>query len=166
MTLVELRIHRSIQVRLLARLQAGFSLVEVALVVAIIGILAVLATPMFLSYRQGALLRVSAQEVVAFLNRGRQLGINENVGVCARITATTVRYHIGGCGGTVWLGPGTDAAGNIALPQGVTLTTTADPVFNYLGAASPVATYTVTNTQTSSTLRVFVSASGRITIGP
>ena len=65
MMLVESRIDRSIQVRPAARLQAGFSLAEVALVVAIIGILAVLATPMFLSYRQGAVLRVSAQEVAA-----------------------------------------------------------------------------------------------------
>jgi len=145
---------------------AGFSLTEVALVLAIIGILAALATPMFLTYYQGARLRTAADEVAAFLNQGRQLGIKENVGVCAQITTTTMRYRIGGCGGTAWVGPGTDADGNIALPQGVTLTTTADPVFSYLGAASPTATYTVTNTQTSATLRVFVSAAGRVSIGP
>ena len=42
----------------------------------------------------------------------------------------------------------------------------ADPVFSYLGAASPSATYTVTNTQTAATLQVFVASSGRVSIGP
>ena len=35
-----------------------------------------------------------------------------------------------------------------------------------MGAASPVATYTVTNSQSAAVLHVFVSASGRVTIGP
>jgi hypothetical protein len=48
----------------------------------------------------------------------------------------------------------------------MTISTTADPVFSYLGAASPAATYTVRNTKTDQTLRVFVSASGRVNIGP
>jgi Tfp pilus assembly protein FimT len=131
------------------------------------GILAVLATPMFLTYYQGARLRVAAEEVATFLNHGRQLGIKENVGVCVQITATAMHYRIGDCASLLlWIGPGTDGAGNVSLPQGVTLTTTADPVFTYLGAANPAATYTVTNTQTAATLRVFVSGSGRVSIGP
>ena len=145
---------------------SGFSLIEVVLVVAIMGILAVLATPMFLTYYQGAQLRVAAEEVVTFLNHGRQLGIKENAGVCVQITATAMRYRIGNCGGATWIGPGTDGAGNVSVPQGVTLTTTADPVFSYLGAASPAATYTVTNTQTAATVQVKVAASGRICIAP
>jgi prepilin-type N-terminal cleavage/methylation domain-containing protein len=163
---VESQADRSVKCCRMARRQSGFSLIEVVLVVAILGILAVLATPMFLSYYQAAQLRLAAQEVATFLNQGRQIGIKENVGVCARINATAMRYHIGNCGGAVWVGAGTDAAGNISVPQGITLTTTADPVFSYLGAASPAATYTVTNTQTAATLRVFVSGSGRVSIGP
>jgi len=137
-----------------------------SLVLAIIGILAVLATPLFITYYQAARLRVAAEEVAAFINHGRQLGIKENVGVCVHITATAMHYHIGSCAGTTWIGPGSDAAGNVKVPVGVTLSTTADPLFSYLGAASPAATYTVTSTQTGSTLRVFVSTSGRVTIGP
>jgi prepilin-type N-terminal cleavage/methylation domain-containing protein len=151
----------------MARCRSGFSLIEVMLVVAIMGILAVLATPMFLTYYQGAQLRVAAEEVATFLNHGRQLGIKENVGVCVEITATAMHYRVGGCGGSIWLGPGTDAAGNVSVPQGVTLTTTAvQVVFSYLGAASPAATYTVTNTQTAATLQVKVAASGRVCIAP
>ena len=139
---------------------------EIALVVAIIGITTALATPMFVGYYQAARLRVGAEEVAAFLNQGRQIGIKENVGVCAQITTTAMKYRLGDCGGTTWVGPGTDAAGNIAVPAGITLAGTADPVFNYMGAASPVATYTVTNSQSAAVLHVFVSASGRVTIGP
>jgi prepilin-type N-terminal cleavage/methylation domain-containing protein len=163
---VESEVERFVKCCRVARRQSGFSLIELVLVVAILGILAVLAMPMFLTYYQASQLRVAAEEVATFLNQGRQLGIKENVGVCARITATAMRYHIGSCGGAAWVGAGTDATGYISVPQGVTLTTTADPVFSYLGAASPAATYTVTNTQTGATLQVKVAASGRVCIAP
>ena len=164
---VESEVEWSVKCCRMARRYSGFSLIEVVLVVAIMGILAVLATPMFLTYYQGAQLRVAAEEVVTFLNHGRQLGIKENAGVCVEITGTAMHYRVGGCGSAIWIGPGTDDAGNVSVPQGVTLTTTAvQVVFSYLGAASPAATYTVTNTQTAATLRVKVAASGRICIAP
>ena len=53
--------------------QAGSSIGELALVLAIVGILTVLATPLFLTYYQGSKLRVAAEEIAAFLNQGRQL---------------------------------------------------------------------------------------------
>jgi prepilin-type N-terminal cleavage/methylation domain-containing protein len=163
---VEPEVETSVKCCWMVRRQSGFSLIEVVLVVAIMGILAVLATPMFLTYYQGAQLRVAAEEVATFLNHGRQLGIKENVGVCVQITATAMYFRIGDCVGAIWVGPGTDGAGNVSLPQGVTLTTTADPVFTYLGAANPAATYTVTNTQTAATLQVKLAASGRVCIAP
>ena len=146
--------------------QAGSSIGELALVLAVVGILTVLATPLFLTYYQASRLRVAAEEIAAFLNQGRQLAIRQNGSVCVHITPTAMHYHQGSCAGAVWTGAGTDAAGNLKAPVGVTLTTTANPIFNYLGAPTPGATYTVTNTQTASTLRVFVAASGRISIGP
>jgi Tfp pilus assembly protein FimT len=139
---------------------------ETALVLGIVGVLSVLATPLFLTYYQASQLRVAAEEVAAFLNQGRQIGIKQNTGVCVHITPTAMHYHLGNCAGATYVGAGSDAAGNFKAPTGVTLTTTADPVFSYLGAASPGATYTVTNAQTGATLRVFVSASGRVNIGP
>ena len=139
---------------------------ELVLVMAIVGILTALATPLFITYYQASRLRVAAEEVAAFLNQGRQLGIRENVGVCVHITSTAMHFHMGSCAGTTWVGAGTDAAGNVQVPEGITLTTTANPVFNYLGTATPAATYTVTNPQDGHTLRVSVAASGRISIGP
>jgi len=68
----------------------------------------------------------------------------------------------------VWTGPGTDAAGNINLPQGFTMGPATDVVFDYLGAALPAVTYTVTNASTGTTpLKVSIVTSGQIKItGP
>ena len=147
--------------------EAGYNIMELALVMGIVGVLTAVATPFFLSYYQASRLRVGAEEVAAFLNQGRQLGIRENAGVCVHITSTALQYRLGSsCAGAAWVGPGTDANGNVTVPQGVTLTTTADPIFSYLGAANPGATITVTNTQTGQALSVTVAASGRVSISP
>ncbi len=142
-------------------------MLELALVMAIVGLLSALATPLFLTYYQASRLRVAAEEVAAFVNQGRHLGIRENNGVCVHITSTAMHYHLGNCAGPRWVGPGTDPAGNIPVPQGITLATSDNPpVFNYLGAATPAASYTLRNSQDNRTLRVFVAASGRVSIGP
>jgi Tfp pilus assembly protein FimT len=146
----------------------GYTLAELAMVLGILGTLTALATPSFLTYYQASRLRVGAEEVAAFINQGRQLGIRENIGVCVHIRPAALQYRLGSnCGGGTWVGPGTDSSGNVPIPEGLSLTTTADPNFNYLGAAAPAATITVTNTSTQQTLRVVVSASGRVRVtGP
>ena len=65
----------------------------------------------------------------------------------------------------MWTGPGTDANGYFKLSNNLTLTANANPLFNYLGAAS-AATLTVTNPADSSALAVVVSAAGRVRICP
>jgi prepilin-type N-terminal cleavage/methylation domain-containing protein len=144
--------------------QDGFSLTELIVLLAVIGVLATFATPYFLSYYRTAQVRSAASEIAAYLNQGRQLALQRNGNVCVHITGSAMHYHLGGCGGAVWLGPGTDSAGNIPAPESITLATTADPVFSYLGAATPAATYTVSRGAHS--LTVTVSASGRVLIGP
>jgi Tfp pilus assembly protein FimT len=148
------------------RWQGGYSGAEIMLVVAIIGILAVLATPMFVRYYQGAQLQLAAEEVAAFLNQGRQLAIMQSAPICVHIASTSMHYHLGSCGGATWLGPGTDSSGNIPVPTGITMTATADPTFTHLGAAAPGATYTITHTQSSTSVHVAVAASGRVSITP
>jgi len=146
--------------------QAGFSLAELLVVLAVIGILAGMTVPFFISYYQSAALKAAAEELVTFLNLGRQIAIKENRAVCVQTTAGAIQMRVSGCSGTLWVGPGTDASGNWKVPQGFTLTSTAAPVFSYLGAASPAATYTVRNSANGRTLSVAVSASGRVNVGP
>lgn len=139
---------------------------ELLVVVAVIGILAGMTVPFFVTYYQSAALKAAAEELVTFLNQGRQIAIKENQNVCIQTTSGAVRMRVNGCSGTIWVGPGTDTAGNWKLPQGFTLTSSADPVLSYLGAASPAATYTVRNSANSRTLSVTLSASGRVNVGP
>ena len=146
--------------------QAGFSLAELLVVIAVIGILAGMTVPFFISYYQSAALKAAAEELVTFLNQGRQIAIKENQSVCVQTTSGAIQMRVGGCSGTLWVGPGTDASGNWKVPQGFTLGSTATAVFSYLGAASPAATYTVTNSANGKTLSVTLSASGRVTVGP
>lgn len=146
--------------------QRGYGLAELLVVVAVIGILTGISIPFYLSYLNQATLKSGAEEVVAFLNQGRSLAIKDNTNVCVHISSTQMHYHLGSCSGTTWRGPGSDASGNVTVPAGVTLSTTANPVFSYLGAASPAATYTITNPRDGRTLHVAVAASGRVSIAP
>jgi len=140
------------------------------MVIAVIGILAVMAVPSYLSYLRAAGLKSGAQQVVTLVNQARQLAIKENTKVCAKSSATQMTYVLdsdGSCMGSgPWIGTGTDAAGNIQLPVGITVTASGNgAIFDYVGSAvTAPATYTLTYTQTGATLTVSVAASGRITI--
>jgi Tfp pilus assembly protein FimT len=143
----------------------GFGLAELSVVLAVIGSLCVLSLPVFLNYYQTAQVRGAASDIAAHVNLGRQLAIQRNGPVCVHIKPAAVHYHLNSnCSGQRWVGPGTDANGDISAPDGIALTTTADPVFTYLGAAAPAGTVTVTHGSRS--LSVIVSASGRVTVGP
>ncbi len=149
-----------------ALIRAGFSLAELSVILAVIGVLFSLSLPAFLNYYQTAQIRGAAADVASYVNQGRQLAIQMNCSVAVQVAATGISYtRQANCQTPgVWTGPGTDAAGNIPAPDGITLATSATPIFTNLGAAAPAATLTVTHG--SSSLSVLVSASGRVTVGP
>jgi prepilin-type N-terminal cleavage/methylation domain-containing protein len=148
------------------RRQAGFTPLELMLVVAVIGIITTLATPMFLSYYQGAQLRVAAEQVVTFLNQGRQMAITQNGPMCVHIASTAMHYHLGTCAGATWIGPGTNSAGDFALPLNITVAAAPDVIFNYLGGSTVGTTYAITHTPSNKSVNVVVSLSGRVCITP
>jgi prepilin-type N-terminal cleavage/methylation domain-containing protein len=145
---------------------AGFSLAELAVVLAVIGMLFSFALPAFLNYYQTAQVRGAAADVAAYINQGRQLAIQMNCSVSVVFAPAGISYNRQANCQTpgVWIGTGTNGAGNIPAPDGITLTPTATPIFTNLGAAAPAATVTVTHGSYS--LNVSVSASGRVTVGP
>jgi prepilin-type N-terminal cleavage/methylation domain-containing protein len=143
----------------------GFTFVELMLVVAIIGILSVLAAPTLWSYIQTSALQAGARELATAINLGRQLAIARNTTVCVEVTGTNIRLRTGGCLGTIWTGPGTDSTGVIKLSDPGTLQISGpNVVFTNLGAASTVGNYTVRNPVDSKTRTVAVAPSGRVSV--
>jgi Tfp pilus assembly protein FimT len=130
---------------------------------AFIGILTVLATPTFLTYLRAAKVRAGAQELATAINLGRQLAITRNTTACVQLSGTNILVRMGGCGGTIWTGPGTDGSGAIRLQSGLQVSQITLPpvVFTSLGAASP-GTFKVTNPVNGGTRIVQVANSGRV----
>jgi Tfp pilus assembly protein FimT len=143
-------------------------MIELVVVVAIVGLIMAVSTPVFLSYWRTSTLRAGAEELSAVLNNARQLAIKENTTVCVRRQGSTrVRFHTPTCGGAAWTGVGTEANGDIRLANNVTVSAdTADVIFTYLGAAAPGGTYTVRNPVDGRTMSVIVASTGRVRIGP
>src|SRR5437867_1196420 len=104
----------------------GGTLGELLLVVASIGLLAVLAAPALVSYWRTSSLQGGARELASAINLGRQLAISRSTTVCVEVAGTNVRLRTGGCDGTTWTGPGTDGSGLIRTsnPRILQVTTT------------------------------------------
>jgi len=149
-----------------AQPDAGFTFVELMIVLAIGAVLTALATPTLLSYWDSWSLQAGARELASTINLGRQLAIATRTAVCVDLNGGNLRFRVGGCAGTVWTGSVTDAAGTIRLSDATLLELSSNgrPVFTTLGAASPGATYTVRHARTHASRTVVVAGSGRITV--
>jgi prepilin-type N-terminal cleavage/methylation domain-containing protein len=143
----------------------GFGLVELLVVMVIIGILSVLATPWLMGYWRAAIVQAGAQELATAINLGRQLAITRNTTACVQLSGTNILLRTGGCGGTIWTGPGTDGTGAIRLQSGLQVSHIGpDVVFTNLGAASPGGLYRVTNPADGRLRMVVVAPSGRVSL--
>ena len=149
--------------------ERGFSMAELLITVAVIGIVAALGYPYVATYLQSAQLRGAAQEVASIVNGARQLAIARNTNVCVTLSGTSALYRTGtsnACGGgAVYSGPTTAPDGTMTLQNTMQISaSTASVTFSSLGAAVTAGTYTVRNPTTGLTLNVVVSAAGRVSI--
>jgi type IV fimbrial biogenesis protein FimT len=144
--------------------QAGFTLAELIVVVALVGVLATLGSVLFLSFSRTTALRAGAEEMVTVLNRARQLAIKDSTSMCVANDSARVQVRIGGCSGTAWLGPGTDAAGYVRLASAMTVVSAQNVTFTHMGTASVPGSYTVINPRDGRTLSVSVTTAGRVSI--
>jgi type II secretion system protein H len=144
----------------------GFTLVELMVVMTIGGVLAALAAPTLMSYLRTSALQAGARELATVINLGRQIAITQNTAVCVEVIGGSIRLRNGGCGGTIWTGPGTDGTGSIKISEssGLRISTAANIVFTALGAASPAGTFTVTHPADGGTRTVVVAATGRVSV--
>jgi type IV pilus assembly protein PilA len=150
-----------------ARYERGFSLLELIVVVAVIGIVLAIALPQFFTYYGSASATAGVQEMRTALYRAKQLAITLRQSVCVTIaggTPPTYQFRLGGCGGPVWVGDGTDAGGNFALQNGVALSNGGpSPIFTPLATASQAGSLTVTGHNGAARV-VTVTPSGHITL--
>jgi type IV fimbrial biogenesis protein FimU len=145
--------------------QRGFGMAELIVVVAVIGLLAALAVPSFLTYWQSSTVTAGAAEMASILNRGRQLAIAQNTSVCVQVSGTSVRFRTVSCAGTIWTGPGTTSAGILSLSNGLQISNSgASIIFTNAGGANTGGPYVVTDPRTSRTRSVVVSATGRVSV--
>jgi Tfp pilus assembly protein FimT len=147
---------------------AGYSLAELVVVIAVLGVTMGVALPSLWTYYQSAALRGAAEQTVSMLTNARQLAIRVNNIVCVTFDANGMQYHVGTCTAAAYTGAETDASGYIALPSGMTLSGTNNLCFNYLGAgaATPspcVANGTLTVTRAAGgTMSVTMATTGRV----
>ncbi len=152
--------------RVLVLDRRAFTAVELLVVLAILSLVTAASVPSMITYWRSATLRAGAEQLAAGLNNGRQIAISQAQNVFVQVANNQYRYRLLNCGGTPWTGPGTDANGYYSMANNMGVTTNANPVFDYLGAANPGATLTVTNPQSGATLSVVVSVAGRVRIAP
>jgi type IV pilus assembly protein PilA len=148
------------------RHEAGFSLTELIVVIAMIGVVAVLAGPQFMSYWRTSATSAAATELATAINRARQLAIAGNQPFCAEVSTARVRYRQNSnatcSAGAIWTGTGTDSNGLVTISNNMSVSG-GPVVFSQLGAATLAGTFTVTNPNGGSR-NVVVAASGRVSV--
>lgn len=149
----------------------GFSMAELLVMVAVLGVVTAIGTPTLWTYLNTAALRAGAEETVSVLNGARELAIRLNTTVCVSHDGARARYHVGGCSATVWTGVGTDESGQIALASSLRVSGANHLCFNHLGAGTPTpspcaanGTLTVSGPGAASVITVVMATTGRLRI--
>ena len=143
----------------------GYSLSELVVVIAIIGIMGAAAVPWLLSALPGATVTWGAREIQGSLMRAKMLAMSTRQTICVKVVSGGYQFVQGGCAGTVWTGPGTDSTGTFRpSPSSFTVTNSGtNPIFTPFGNASQTGALTVT-AQGGGSRTVSVTASGQVTI--
>ncbi len=142
----------------------GFTLIEMMVVVAILGIMAAIAIPNFRQYIMQSRLNGAARQVMSDFMSARMTAVSQNRKVKIFFFSNH-QYKI--CddadnNGTVSDGEGTVQTRDVQNDYpGVTFTSTADPIFNLNGTANGT---TITLTNPSGTRTVSLATTGRAMI--
>ena len=146
--------------------RGGWSLLELLVVVAVIGILAAITIPVMARYTRAATIRAGAQEMRTALLQAKQLAITRRQNICIQpvvVPFPGYQFRQNNCAGASIVMPGTDGTGAFRLQNNVTVAVLAGPpTFTPLGAAAPGGQFQVTG-PSGNFLTITVSAAGRVT---
>jgi Tfp pilus assembly protein FimT len=150
----------------------GFSLIEIVVIMAVIGAIALLSIPTFVTFMQAQRTQGAARQLVALLNQARQLAITRNTFFSVEVQSTPQGAQVRFCWDSVtpcptanvWTGPGTGAGGWMTFPNQDRIPVAPPITFSSLGAATSAGTLRVQNAEGTSCLDVVVSPAGRIRI--
>ena len=150
---------------------AGFSVVELVILVAVISILSAIGFPLYLSYSRAQETDGAARTIVVSMNQARQLAVMRGTSFSIE-TQTNPNNRMRFCSGTtvpcpggqVYTGPGTDGSGWRRLENAARITAGPAITFSSLGAATTSGVITVQNSSATGSLDVCVSPSGRIKV--
>jgi Tfp pilus assembly protein FimT len=150
---------------------AGFSVVELVVLIAVIGVLSAIGFPLYLSYARAQETDSAARVIVVALNQARQLAVTRGVSFSAESQThpnNRMRFCSGlvvPCpGGNVFTGAETDGNGWRTLENSSRITLGPAITFSSLGAATAAGRLRVQNSSATGSLDVCVSPSGRIRV--
>jgi len=153
------------------RRAAGFTVVELVVLTAVISILCAIGFPLYLSYSRAQETDAAARVIVVALNQARQIAVTR--GVSYSIESQTnpnnrMRFCSGTVvpcpGGQVYTGAETDGNGWRTLENGSRITAGPNITFSSLGAATAAGVLRVQNSSATGSLDICVSPSGRIKV--
>jgi type IV fimbrial biogenesis protein FimT len=146
--------------------QSGFTLIEMMIVIAIMGIFAGIAIPNYLSYMPKHRLNGAARRVMGDLMAARMKAVSQNCDVRVAFVADDAEYKI-------W----TDSNNDGAIDSGeeitkniqsnyhdVTISTTKNIEFHSRGTANPSGTITLTGSNSTNSKNVNIRITGRVKI--
>ena len=150
---------------------AGFTLVELVMLVAVIAILSAIGAPLYLSYSRAQETDGAARTIVVGLNEARQLAVTRGTSFSAE-SQTNPNNRVRFCSGIVvpcpsaqvYVGNGSDANGWRALENGSRITAGPTITFNSLGAATAAGILQVQNSSATGSLDICVRPSGSIKV--
>lgn len=117
---------------------AGFTVGEMMVAISILGILVAIGMPAFTRTLPGLRLSDAARQVATELQHVRMKAIAQ--GIAQQISFSSSSYILQRCNGAC-----TNDSGNIALPEGITVTASTAPQFQPRGTVTTATTITLSN---------------------
>lgn len=144
---------------------SGFTLIEVMIVIAIIGIMAVIAAPNFTQYMKSRRLSGATMQLYVDLTNARMQAVSQNNKVIVALISNNSYQIIRDLNGNGVVDTGETGVTRSIHPDyhDVTFSTTFNPVF-YANGTGKNPTITITSSSLATTKTITISTAGRVKI--